>query len=32
MAHADGLGMQAFIACELDDESFAEGHRENRII
>lgn len=31
VAHADGLGVQAFIACELDNESFAEGHQENRI-
>ncbi len=31
VAHADGFRVQAFIACELDNESFAEGHQENRI-
>lgn len=31
VAHADGFRVQTFIACELDNESFAEGHRENRI-
>jgi hypothetical protein len=30
VAHADGFGVQAFIACELDNESLAEGHETNK--
>ncbi|SPL66124.1 hypothetical protein OHAE_1991 [Ochrobactrum soli] len=30
VAHTDGFGVQAFIACELDNESLAEGHETNK--